>query len=95
MGCTNNSKIKNLNLDEFDNFKSNNNTYILVIGKEGCPYCDKAKTIIKENINDINKEVVYLEMNKDNRDSYLNYINNEFSCIDIVPYTFYIETVKL
>lgn len=70
---------------------NNKENFALLIGKDGCPACDKIFPKLKDYVVDEKEIVYYYEINDENRDTDLDNLMSLFPEMEFVPYISYIK----
>lgn len=63
-GCTKQSHIKEINLDEFKEKIANKDTFALYIGNEGCTHCISYRPILEKVLDDYDITIYQLDNSK-------------------------------
>lgn len=95
VGCSNVShekgKLIDLTLDELQTKIDNKDSFILLITKENCPYCENLMAGLQKSIDEHDKDIWRIEINPSNRDDLLPILNENLSNFESVPFVSLLE----
>lgn len=84
-------EIIELNLEELEAKINNNETFVFIISKNNCNYCNELITMLKQTNKKTIEDLYYLEYDNSNRDSVISTVEEKLNKITAVPTTFIIK----
>lgn len=83
---TKKNTVNEITFNQFEEKLENDDTFILIIGKENCPYCNELISMLRETDKNINYNMFYLKYSDEIKEQFFLNINKYYKDINYIPY---------